>query len=469
MFGTTLLPRASEVAVDLRMLALSFSLAAMTSVVCGVLPALALSRANQAAAIVSRGSSAGRGSSRLRAALVVGQLVLATVLLVSAGLLAHSFVTLSGVNSGYDASNVLAFNLLLPNQYSIARKAETIQNVLMRLRAAPNVTAAGFSRHGLLIGEEIMLGTFVPPGRTLEEMRASRTRVRAVSDGYLTAMGVPILEGRELDPRDDAAAPPVMVMNRSAARRYFGDSPAVGRVVDWHFDTYALQVTVAGVVEDLRQESPTDDVFPEVFVDYRQALSILEKWGQPPARQDAWVIGFQSFALRTSSDPAMSIPAVRQIVNRVDVNAGIDALVPMSRLTASAVAPQWFYAVVLAAFATVAGVLAAIGIYGLLTYAVAQRTQEIGIRMAIGAQRGQVLALVLRTGIALTTIGIAAGLIAAALSTRMLQGLLFGITPLDPKTFVVVALAFGLVATFACYLPARRATKVDALEALRTE
>jgi putative ABC transport system permease protein len=165
----------------------------------------------------------------------------------------------------------------------------------------------------------------------------------------------------------------------------------------------------------------------------------------------------------------MSIPAVRQIVNRVDVNAGIDALVPMSRLTASAVAPQWFYAVVLAAFATVAGVLAAIGIYGLLTYAVAQRTQEIGIRMAIGAQRGQVLALVLRTGIALTTIGIAAGLIAAALSTRMLQGLLFGITPLDPKTFVVVALAFGLVATFACYLPARRATKVDALEALRTE
>jgi len=180
-------------------------------------------------------------------------------------------------------------------------------------------------------------------------------------------------------------------------------------------------------------------------------------------------IGFLSFAIRTSDDPAGAIPLVRVIVMSVDANIGIDALVPMSRLATSAVAPQRFYAVTLGVFAAVAAILAAVGIYGLLTYAVIQRTQEIGIRMAIGAQRGQVLALVLRRGLTLTAIGIALGIIASAASTRVLQGLLFGVTPLDSRTFLFVSLLFGLIATFASYVPARRATKVDALVALRTE
>ncbi|HZL96348.1 MAG TPA: FtsX-like permease family protein, partial [Vicinamibacterales bacterium] len=302
------------------------------------------------------------------------------------------------------------------------------------------------------------------------EMRSSRTRFRAVSDGYLTAMSVPLLDGREFSARDDAGSPPVIVMNRSAARQYFGDARPVGQVVDWHFDPgKARQMTVVGVVEDVRQESPTDEVFPEVFVDYRQFLSILEKWGEGPQRQHELAIGFQSFAIRTTNDPAAAMPVVREIVNGVDANVGIDALVPMRRLATSAVAPQRFYAVILGLFAAVAAILAALGIYGLLTYAVIQRTQEIGIRMAIGAQRTQVLALVLRRGLTLTAVGIALGLIASALSTRVLQGLLFGVTPLDPRTFLFVSLLFGLVASFASYLPARRATRVDALIALRTE
>ena len=228
-------------------------------------------------------------------------------------------------------------------------------------------------------------------------------------------------------------------------------------------------MTVVGVVEDVRQESPTDEVFPEVFADYRQVLSAFDRWGLKPLRQDALVIGFGSVALRTSSDPATAIPFVREIVSGVDANVGLDALVPMSRLTASAVAPQRFYAVVLAVFALVAGSLAAIGIYGLLTYAVVQRTQEIGIRMAIGAQRGHVLALVLRKGLVMTAIGITLGLAGAAAGARLLRGLLFGVTPLDPETFLLVSLLFGLVAACACYLPARRAARVDALVALRSE
>jgi putative ABC transport system permease protein len=173
--------------------------------------------------------------------------------------------------------------------------------------------------------------------------------------------------------------------------------------------------------------------------------------------------------MRTVGDPTLAIPQVRAIAASVDANVGLDALIPMSELTASAVAPQRFYAVVLAVFALVAAGLAVIGIYGMLAYAVVQRTLEIGIRVAVGAQRGDVLSLILGKGLLLTTIGISLGLGGAALVTRLLQGLLFGVTPLDPQTFVGVSLLFALVAAFACYLPARRASRVDALLALRSD
>jgi len=470
MFGSTILPRLHEVQVDVEMLGISFIVAAVTSVVFGGLPAMTLSRTNQVSAMGSHRTSSGVGESRMRAALVVGQLTIATVLLIGAGLLAHSFVNLSTVNSGYDSSNVLAFNLLFPNQYSIARKAETIDALLGRFRTVANVQSAGFSRHGLLLGEELFIGPWVPPGRTLENVRALRTRVRSVSDGYLTAMGVPLLDGREFAERDDAIAPTAIVMSRSAARQYFGTQRAVGQVVDWHFAQGHIQpMTVIGVVEDIRQASPTDEVFPEIFVDYRQFLFLMERAKQSPQRQNELAIGFLSFALRTTNDPAAAVPVVRDIVNAVDPNVGIDAIAPMSHLAANALARERFFAVMLSVFAGVAGILAAIGVYGVLTYAVIQRTQEIGIRMALGSQRIEVLGLVLRKGFILTMIGIAAGLAGAALGTRVLQGMLFGITPLDPMTFIAVSLMFGLVATFASYLPARRATRVDALVALRNE
>jgi putative ABC transport system permease protein len=222
---------------------------------------------------------------------------------------------------------------------------------------------------------------------------------------------------------------------------------------------------VVGVVEDLRQESPTDEAYPEIFVDYRQFLFLLDRW-ELAKRQNEIAIGFLSFALRTGGDPTSAVPVVRQIVHALDPNIGIDAIVPMNRLVASSLARERFYAVTLGVFAGVAGVLAVIGIYGVLAYAVIQRTQEIGIRMALGAQHSQVVALVLRTGVILTIIGIALGLVGAAAGTRLLQGMLFGITPLDPPTFMTVSLLFALVATFASYVPARRATNVDPLVAL---
>jgi putative ABC transport system permease protein len=467
-FGSTILPRANEVTVDLRVLGVSFSLALVTSLVFGVLPALTLSRSSVTSA--KPRATPGRFESRIRSALVVGQLVMATILLVSAGLLANSFLKLSRVNNGYDASHVLAFNLLFPDQYSIARKAETIDRLLTRFRDSASVRSVGFSRHGLLMREELFIGSWVPPGRAPEDVRDERTRVRSVSEGYLAAMGVPLLEGRYFDQRDDASAPGVVVISRAAARQYFGAASPVGRMLDWQFAKGQIQpMTVVGVVENIRQESPTDEVFPEIFVEYRQFLSLLERAKQSAQRQNEHAIGLLSFAARTTGDPAAIVPEVRQIVSGIDPNIGIDAIVPMTRLAANALARERFYTVMLGSFAGLAGLLAAIGVYGVLTYAVIQSTREIGVRMAIGAQPATVLALVLRKGFVLTAIGLTVGLVGAGIATRALQGMLFVITPLDPATFLVVSLLFGLVAVFAAYLPARRATKVDAIAALRSE
>jgi len=469
--SASILPRVNEVGIDLKMFGIAFTLAALASLAFGGLPALHLSRLNHLQAMGPRGGGAGRAASRIRAALVVGQLVMATVLLVGAGLLIHSFGKLTAVDRGYDPSNVLAFQLVFPPDYPIARKTETIEAVLARLRAIPNVEAAGFTRAGMHIGEQITIGTFVPEGRTLEEMRAypAWPSLRPVSRGFLTAMRVPVLDGRELEAADFEASTPAIVISRTVARQ-FGTGSQVGRVVDWHVGKQpAVQLRVVGVVEDLRNTSPAREPYPEVFIDYRQLLALQQRWGDSALWQNERAIGLLSFAIRTRSDPESAIPAVGEIVRSVDPNAGIDAILPMDRLVASSVARPRFYAVMLGVFAGVAGLLAAIGIYGVLAYAVTQRTQEIGVRMALGAQRAQILALVLRTGVILTAVGIALGLVGAAVGTRVLQGMLFGITPLDLKTFLTVPLMFGLVATFACYVPARRATKVDPMVALRSE
>jgi putative ABC transport system permease protein len=469
MFGATLLPRGQELAINAKVIGIAFSLAAITSVVFGLLPALHLARTNHLHAMGSRGSGHGRAESRLRSALVVGQLVMATVLLVGAGLLSHSFVKLSNVNKGYDAENVLAVQLLFPDQYSLARKTETIETIASRLRGQAGVRSAGFSRHGMLIGEELTLGAFVPPGRTREEMAGVKPRVRSVSDGFLTAMGVPLVDGREFSEADARAALPSLVINRAAARRLFGSAGAVGQTVDWYLAPLPVQATVIGVVEDVLQESLSEAAYPEIYVDYRQLMRVMDGSPELQRRKDEWAIGFLSFAIRTEGDPAAAVPTVRETVRAVDPNIGIDAIIPMTRLVASSVARQRFYAVMLGVFAAVAGLLAAIGIYAVLAYAVVQRRQEIGVRMALGAQRSRVLTLVLTQGLLLTGVGVLLGLAGAAAASRFLQGMLFGLTPLDATTYISVALTFALVAACASYLPARRATMVDPVVALRAE
>lgn len=471
IFGASLLPRATELQVDYRVFAIALSLASVTALVCGLLPALQLSRVNHRAAMGTRASAGGGRESRTRSMLAVSQLVMATVLLVGAGLLARSFVKLMRTDLGYTTSNALEFQTLLPDTYSIDRKAAAVGALLDRLRALPGVTAAGFSRHGVLITEELYIGNLVPPGKGLEEMRReSMSRVRSVSAGFMSSLNMRMLRGREFTTADTATAPFVIVLNHSAAQRYFGSAEAaVGQTLDWYLGKTGVPMQVVGVVADIRNESPIRESKPEVFVDYRQMIARFELDREPVGRINEAAIGWQSFVVRTAGDPRRFVPLVRTAVAAVDPAIGVDSIEPLDRLVAASVARPRFYAALLTAFALVAATLAAVGIYGVLAYSVTARTQEIGVRMALGAQRRQVLSMIMRRGTTLTAIGIAVGLIVAAAAARYLQSMLFGIEPTDPITFVGIATAFAVVAMVACYLPARRATAVDPVVALRQE
>jgi predicted permease len=486
-FGGHLLPRIHEVGVDARILAFAIGLALVASVVFGLLPALHLSRVSQLQAMGARGGGASRSDTHTRAVLVLGQLVLATVLLVGAGLLANSFINLLRVEKGYDPANALAFQLVLPNDYSTARKSATVESLLASLRRLPQVEAAGFAYAGILLGLEDTVGYFVPPGRSPEDFAKqtaglasdggvqARPRLKSIGEGYLQAMGVPLLAGRYLDERDGAGAPYAVLINRTVANRFYGTADPVGTTMMWHAPSMpksppmTFPVQVVGVVEDVRQGRVAVPAYAEIFMDYRQIIESHERLQFPRARIEQIGFGFLSFGVRTRGNPAATMPDVRRVVRAVDNNAGIDAMHTMDHMVGYSMARQKFYAVLLGIFAGVAGLLAAIGIYGVLAYSVVQRTQEIGVRMALGAERRQVMALVMRRGIVLALTGIALGLIGALAGARYLQSMLFGIEPRDPTTFAAVAVAFAAVAVAASYLPARRATKVDPMTALRVE
>jgi len=474
VFGGNLLPRAGEIAVDPQLLLLAAAIAAGASLAFGVVPALQASRADVRLAMTVRTGRAAH-ETRLRSVLVVGQLAIATTLLVGAGLLIGSFLRLADVDKGYEPEGVLAFQLVLPEEERTARKAATIEDILARLRATPGVEAAGFSNAGALIGIVDRAGYFVPPGRSAEEMRQlpNPPQVRSISGGYLAAMGIPVLAGRAFNAGDDAAAPTVAILNRTLADQYFPDSSPIGATLVWYGgakpDMPPTMVQIIGVIENVRHGSVQQEPTPEVIFDYRQLLLLRERAGVPKRSQELLGFGFMSIAVRTTGDPARLMPAAHAAVAAANASAGIDAMAPLTDLLSSSIARPRFYAALVGLFAVIAGLLAAIGVYGVLAYTVVQRTQEIGVRMALGAGRADIIRLVVRHGAWLTLAGLALGLAGAAGLSRWLEGLLFGVTPLDPETYGMVAVGFALVALAAAYLPARRAAAVEPVAALRVE
>jgi predicted permease len=359
----------------------------------------------------------------------------------------------------------------MPPDYATTRKAGLIEDLLAELRRMPGVQGAGFTYAGPLLGLVDRFGIFVPPGRTPDEMRGNpdNPQIRSVSHDYLQTMGVRLVAGRWFDARDDAGAPPVLIINRTVAQRLFPSENPVGLPVhlDGRMDLPSQRII--GVVEDMRQARLDREPAPQMFLDYRQLLALTQARKMPTPGQERLAFGFLSFVVRTGRDPATLMPAVRSLIGRVDAGLGIDAMLPMDQLVASSLTRQRFYASVMGVFAAIAVVLSAVGIYGVLAYTVGQRRQEFGVRMALGAQRRDVVGMVLRRGLTLTAIGIALGVLGAVGLTRYLDGMLYQLTPLDPATYVVVPILFGLVTSLASYLPARRATTIDPVAALRCD
>jgi predicted permease len=375
---------------------------------------------------------------------------------------------LSQVDPGYDATHVLTAQVSLPRgRYAGAQLTTFADSVAAQLARLPGVQAAGYARQLPMVRmrQLTLLRTTpempsrmpAPPpfdGRQLPE--APDTRV--VSRDFLKVMGVRIVSGRPFGENDGAGQPQVMLINQTLARSGFlGENP-IGRQI------YAMGRApweVVGIVEDIRQFDLDQAPDPQVFIDYRQEPPPPPQFagqGPPPAPY---------FAVRTNREPLALATSLRGLVRQLEPQATVDNIATMEQLVANSISRPRLYAVLLGIFAAVAVALTAIGIYGVMAYSVAQRIREIGIRMALGAQRADVLGLVLGQSAVLTALGIFLGVAGAAALSRYLDRMLFGLKPRDPATFIIVSLLFGVLATFASYLPARRATKVDPLIALR--
>jgi predicted permease len=386
---------------------------------------------------------------------------MATVLFVGGGLLMHSFVKLARVEVGYDPANVLTFQVSLPGSRRPVAELKTFAEQLVeRLRSIPNVTSAAYANQLPLVALENSLAlratTELPP-YPAQGPPARGADARLVSTEYLQTMGIRVIAGRPFDAGDGASAPRVLIINRTLARRDFSDGNPVGTTVYVGRDTAPWEIV--GVVDDVRQTGLDREPLPQMFLNLRQ-------WDAP---QVPIFPAGAYYAIRTAGDPAVAFGHVRDIVRQLDPRASLENVATMDQIISNRMTRPRMYAVLLGVFAAIAVALAAAGIYAVMAYAVAQRTREIGIRMALGAGSRAVLGLVMGQSALLSVAGVIIGLAGAMWTTRYLQGLLFGLTPLDPATFAVVALLFLAVATAAAYLPARRASTVDPSIALRAE
>jgi len=423
----------------------------LTSVACGVLfgllPALQSSRSrpNESLKEGERGSTANRG--RTRSALVVAEIGLSLVLLVGAGLLFRSFARLMEVNVGFDPDHLLTFNLGLPSSTDPVRQLAFYQQVVQRLQALPGVEAVGaISRLPLSGGNSSR--SFNVPGVE----KGYDADIRVSTPDYFRAMRIPLLKGRSFSESDFDSSLNIAVVNDALARTVFPGQDPIGKQLT-HFGPDNLTLQIIGVVGNVRHVGLDADPHSEIY----QLLG-----------QAQWPSMF--VAIRSAASDATSLTSAAQnVVWSVNKGVPLANVRTMQDLIANSVQRRRFSMLLLTIFAAVAMLLAAIGLYGVMSYSVAQRTHEIGIRMALGARRPDVLALVVKQGMALALMGIAAGAMISLAMTRLISGMLFGITATDPLTFAGVAALLGAVAFLANYLPARRASRVDPMVALRYE
>ncbi|MGH7553267.1 MAG: ABC transporter permease [Longimicrobiales bacterium] len=447
-------PRIDEVAVDGRILGFALLLSAATGLVFGLVPALHLSRPNLSQTLREGGPRASGVRGRVRNALVVTEMAIALTLLAGAGLLMKSFLRLQAVDPGYRPENVLTVNMLLPRtSYADAPQLTVFYDELLaRLRRRPGVTTVGATSILPLSGNNSDVG-FLIEGRPLPSDRteAPVAWYRQVTEEYFAAIGMRIVQGRGFTERDRADAPPVVVINETMARRYWPNEDPIGKRID-DGGPENRWVTIVGIVADSRHSSIDQAPLVEMYLPFQQR----------PTRA-------LTLVLRTAGDPLGLVPAVREEVRAADPELPLGAINTMEQLVSDAVALPRLYLSFFAFFATVALLLASIGIYGVTANAVAQRTQEIGIRMALGAQSADVIRMMVRQAMVLVALGLVLGLGLALVLSNTLTTLLFDLSPTDPSTYALIAATLALVAFVATWLPASRATRVDPIVTLRTE
>jgi putative ABC transport system permease protein len=447
------IPRTREIVVDGRVFAFTAALSVLTGLAFGLLPALRASRPdlNEVLKDAGRGTS-GPGRGRVRAALVVSEIALALTLLAGAGLLVKSFVGLRRVNPGFDPASVLTLRIDLARaRYTKPEQAAVFFGELQRrIAGLPGVEAAGFITELPLSGQPNDTYFYVagrPPQTADQQVTAD---FRRVNQDYFRAMRIPVRHGRDFTEQEVAGDAKVVVINEALARNFFPDEDPLGKRLVIDFGKQ-VEFEIVGVAGDVLHRTLEGDVYQMMYV--------------PTLR-----VGSTNLVVRTSSpDPRVLAAAVRGELAAVDREQPVSAVRTMEEVVSRSVAQQRFRTLLLAAFAGMALLLAGVGIYGVIAYSVTHRTREIGIRMALGAGAADILKMVVGQGMALALAGVAVGLLAALALTRVLSSLLFGVTATDAVTFAAVSLLIAAVALLACLLPARRATKVDPMVALRYE
>ena len=471
------LPSSQQIRLDGWVLVFTFATSILTGVLFGLAPALQNSRMRLSAALNEAGRNSETASKNwLRSSLVIGEVAISVVLLVGAGLTITSFVRLLQADPGFDPRHVLTFEVNLPKSYSAGsdphapgappRVAIFLQELLKRLEELPGVQSAG-TISSLPLRGEVWGKRFVPMDHALPTSmdKIDNVQFRVVGGRYFNSMGIRLIRGRLFHERDLENSPPVVVINETLAHKYWPGGEPLGKIImlappenliprssippGYHVP----RLTIVGIVADVHYGGLDKKTAPTVYGSFLQT-----EWSSVMA-----------ITVRSEGDPLALVSAARNQLRQLDKNLPMVSIATMNDIVSNSVAQPRLESVLLGLFGALALTLAAVGIYGVMSYAVSQRTSEIGIRMALGADRFAVLKMIIGEGLRMVGIGVSIGLALALALTRVLARLLFGVSPTDPLTFASIVVLLTLIALFACYIPARRATKVDPIVALRYE
>jgi putative ABC transport system permease protein len=452
------IPRLNTVSVDTMVLMFTLAIALGTGILFGLIPAMHVAGGdvNRTLKEGGRGARGHSGSGRTRSLLVVSEMALAVMLLAGAGLLIRSFRELMQVDPGFRAQNVASFTLSLPEtkyeEYD--RQRAFMDGLLERLRALPGVQSVAGAQALPLTGLGFTLSFDVAGRPEAAPGQEPSAEIRVVTPDYLATLGIPIVRGRGFTEQDRQGSHRVLLMNEAGAARFFAGEEAIGQRIDfgWSRDSVRMGGEVVGIVHDVREQELAGEPQPQFYVPFAQ-----------------WPVDYFSVALRTDRSLDAIIPLARTELRELDPDLPMFEVQTLESIVADSVARPRFYMLLLGTFAIVALVLSGVGIYGVIAYLVAQRTHEIGVRMALGASSTRVIRMVLGESLAIAAVGIALGLAGAFMLTRLLSSLLFGVNPTDPLTFTAVALILAAIAMLASWLPAMRAARLEPVMAMRAE